>query len=130
VGEIIAFEQQRLAALPGQGISKAIAEIERGRMTPFAEAAIRRAGDPGLFLRDGHDLNPEMRDELIEPLAQHRIVIGIDHDRRFEIIGRRHFEVAVLAEQDGKESGRFRLLAQQADEDRRIDDQRGIPRSS
>lgn len=55
LGEILALEQQRLAACADQGIGSAVAKIQPRRMAAFAEAPKGQASDvdPSALLEHG-----------------------------------------------------------------------------
>jgi hypothetical protein len=55
-GEIQAVEQQRLGPQPGQGVGKAVSEIETCRVASFAVGAERLSGKLHLLRIDGHNL--------------------------------------------------------------------------
>src|SRR5579885_2482471 len=89
--KIVALEQQRLPALPGQGIGEAIAEVRPCRAAAaLAEVATGRARDPWLGFVDGLDGDADRRYQIIKATAYERVPPAIDDDSGFKKITRRH----------------------------------------
>ena len=87
--KVIAFEQQRLAGGLGQGVRKAIAEVQLSRMTATsAKISVGLPGDP-LRFGDGFDDNFCLCNQFIEAAAGNRITTAIDNERGFDKAGGR-----------------------------------------
>jgi hypothetical protein len=85
--EIVALEQERLAARAGEPIGEAIAEVEPGRMAaPLAEIAIGCVGDLGLLGGDRFDDDSGLGNGFVEAPAGDRAPRAIDDDGGFEIV--------------------------------------------
>jgi hypothetical protein len=70
VGEITAFEQQRLTRFFCKRIRKAVAEVQPCRMpTPFSEISVGVSGNLRLNCRDGFDGDVCFPDELVKTAA-------------------------------------------------------------
>jgi hypothetical protein len=85
--KVVALEQERLAAGAGERKGETVAEVEARRMAAvFAEIAIGRAGDLGLLAVDRLDDDAGARDQIVEASRQQWVAVGVDDDRRLEII--------------------------------------------
>jgi hypothetical protein len=115
--EILTFEEQRLAGGPRESISKAIAEIETGGVTSFAEVGEALSGKKGLLLRDRFDCDSRATEKRVA-LADAAIAsLSFHDDRDFNKIRSGDAQRAGFAdgfgvkrrigfgEQDGKNSG-------------------------
>lgn len=66
MGEILALEQQRLAGNTRESVRETIAEVQRCRMTPLAEATPGITGCGGMFERDGNQFDFRSFDEEVQ----------------------------------------------------------------
>ncbi len=86
--EVVALEQERLAARAGERVDEAIAEVEPRRMTaPLAEIAIGGAGDLGLLAGHRLDDDADLGDGFVKAPAGDRASSAVDDDGGFEVVG-------------------------------------------
>ena len=52
MAEVFAFEKERFAGGLGEGVRKAIAEVESGRMASFAEVGVALTREKGVLFGD------------------------------------------------------------------------------
>lgn len=81
--KIVALEEERLVAKPGQSVGKAVAVIERSRMPPLA---VSSPGTPSLVCmlgRNGHDLHLRFVQPEIELCSSCLAKSSLDYHRSF-----------------------------------------------
>jgi hypothetical protein len=87
LGEIIAFEQERLASRAGERVGEHVAEIETGGVTALAEASVRASRFGHVFRINGDDHNVGFLDERIEFASTGLAFAGLDNEGSFEQVG-------------------------------------------
>jgi hypothetical protein len=125
--EIVAFKEDWFRDLFGQGIGKAIPEIQARRMAAaLAEIAISFASNARLRFSDR--LHDEFRhaEEIVESPARNGIPAAVDDHGGFDVIDSRN--AASLRGGNGIGKGpRFRFVAENGDDRGGIDNHRGRP---
>src|SRR5262245_17632166 len=130
VVEITAFEQHRFTRFFGKRVSKAVAEIQLGRMpTASSKISVGVARDLRLNLRDRVNGDARFANEIIKAPRGYRIAAGIDHNGRFNKIDRT--EPADRCIGNCSRTGRcLWFIAKDGNDRRRVDNHFGSPRSS
>ena len=127
-GEVVALEQQRQSSRAGQRVGEDVPEIEAGRMTSLAEAAVGLRRCRGLLPIDRLDHDErfvqKVPNALVEDLIATRYRDQLDDRRRRD-------QDATGAGDGGLKSRSIRLAPQNADDRRGVDDDHlGNPCSS
>ena len=78
--EVIPSAEQFLIADGGERIAEAVTKVERGAMSPFAEAHTGLLRDGALLCVDGDELNPEVTEQRIE-IAFAAVAESSDEDK-------------------------------------------------
>ncbi len=84
----MAFEEERFAGGFGEGVGKAVAEVEGGGMSSFAEVGIGLACNMGLFFGDGFDGDAGAAHQGVELAAAGVFGLSFNDDRGFNEVGR------------------------------------------
>ena len=130
MAKIRALVEQRLALLPGQGITETIAKIELCRVaTALAEIAIGRPGDTRLGLGYRFDDDAAFLDKQFEMGPRPCVSTSINNDTRFEIACGRQKADGSFSDNFGNRRG-FGFVVENGNKGRSIDNHFGNPNSS
>src|SRR5690606_35942911 len=130
VGKVVALVEQRIATLGGEGVGEAIAEVEPRRVAAApAEVAIGLAGDAGLCRGHRSDVDAQPIEQKVQPVAECRIPVAVDDDRRFKIVAGRHRCLRLLGDQRDQPRS-LGFIPNDCDNGRAVDNHFGSPSSS
>ncbi len=121
LGEVRALRQQRFAGGFGEGVGKAVAEIQPCGVTAFAVLAPGRAGEVCEFGVDGNNLDLGADDKEIELPACATAFAALDHHASFED-GRGRDEAATGSDDGVAEDVALRLVKKDCRQGRGVND--------